>query len=158
PFTNREAILQWQDSLAWTLGAHSMKTGFFIGRGRKREPANGGVDDTAGIMSFNSFHDLLTGDLAQYQEEETLNPGYDRWHDYAIYFQDTWKATSHLTLDFGLRWQYLGQTFSAHNNIANFYPGRYNPSQCSTAAFNSVGLVDPNLCNTLNGIVTPSSP
>ncbi len=158
PFTNREAVLQWQDSLSWTLGAHSVKAGFFIGRGRKREPANGGVDDTAGVMSFNSFHDLLTGDLAQYQEEETLNPVYDRWHDYAMYVQDTWKATSHLTLDFGLRWQYLGQSFSAHNNIANFYPGMYNPSQCSASAFNSAGLVDPNLCNTLNGIVTPDSP
>jgi hypothetical protein len=158
PFTNREAVFQWQDSLSWTKGTHSLKAGFFIGRGRKREPANGGVDDTAGIMSFNSFHDLLTGDLAQYQEEETLNPVYDRWHDYAIYLQDTWKATSHLTLDFGLRWQYLGQTFSAHNNIANFYPGLYNSSQCSPAAFTSAGLVDPALCNTLNGIVTPSSP
>jgi outer membrane receptor protein involved in Fe transport len=158
PFTNREAILQTQDSLSWTKGTHSIKTGFFIGRGRKREPANGGTDDTAGVMSFNSFHDLLTGSLAQYQEEETLNPVYDRWHDYAIYLQDTWKATSHLTLDFGLRWQYLGQTFSAHNNIANFYPGVYNPSQCSVAAFTPDGLVDPSLCNTVNGIVTPQSP
>ncbi len=157
PFTNREAILQWQDSLSWTKGTHSVKAGFLIGRGRKREPANGGVDDTAGIMTFNSFHDLLLGDLAQYQEEETLNPVYDRWHDYAIYLQDTWRATSHLTLDFGLRWQYLGQTFSAHNNIANFYPGLYNPSQCSPAAFSSAGFVDPVLCNTLNGIVTPNS-
>ncbi len=157
PFTNREAVLTWQDSLSWTIGNHSVKTGFSIGRGRKREPANGGVDDTAGIMSFNSFHDLLTGSLAQYQEEETLNPVYDRWHDYAIYLQDTWKATSHLTLDFGLRWQYLGQTFSAHNNIANFYSSRYDPSQCSAAAFSSAGLIDPTLCNTLNGIVTPQS-
>jgi outer membrane receptor protein involved in Fe transport len=157
PFTNREAVLQWQDSLSWTHGAHSVKTGFFIGRGRKREPANGGVDDTAGIMTFNSFHDLLTGSLAEYQEEETLNPVYDRWHDYAIYIADTWKATSRLTLDYGLRWEYLGQTFSAHNNIANFYPGRYSPSQCSLAAFTPDGLVDPTLCNTLNGIVTPQS-
>lgn len=157
PFTNREAILQWQDSLSWTHGTHSIRTGFSIGRGRKREPANGGSDDTAGVMSFNSFHDLLTGDLAQYQEEETLNPVYDRWHDYAIYLQDTWKATSHLTFDFGLRWQYLGQSFSAHNNIANFYGGLYDPSQCSTAAFDSAGLVNPSLCNTMNGIVTPQS-
>jgi hypothetical protein len=103
PFTNREAIFQWQDSLSWTLGSHSVKTGFFIGRGRKREPANGGSDPTAGVMSFNSFRDLLTGSLAQYQEEETLNPVYDRWHDYAIYAQDTWKATRHLTIDYGLR-------------------------------------------------------
>ena len=111
PFTNREAVLQWQDSLSWAKGTHSVKTGFFIGRGRKREPANGGTDDTAGVMSFNSFHDLLTGSLAQYQEEQTLNPVYDRWHDYAIYLQDTWKATSHLTIDYGLRWQYTGQSF-----------------------------------------------
>lgn len=157
PFTNREAVLQWQDSLSWTVGTHSIKAGFSIGRGRKREPANGGADDTAGIMSFNSFHDLLTGSLAQYQEEETLNPVYDRWHDYAVYLQDTWKATSHLTLDYGLRWQYLGQSFSAHNNISNFYPNVYNSSQCSTTAFNSAGLVDPTLCNIVNGIVTPQS-
>jgi outer membrane receptor protein involved in Fe transport len=157
PFTNREAILQWQDSLSWTVGSHSIKTGFFIGRGRKREPANGGSDPTAGTMSFNSFHDLLTGSLAQYQEEETLNPVYDRWHDYAIYAQDTWKATPHLTIDYGLRWQYTGQTFSARNNISNFYPNFYNPSQCSAAAFTPDGLVDPTLCNTMNGIVTPQS-
>jgi outer membrane receptor protein involved in Fe transport len=157
PFTNREAVLQWQDSLSWTVGSHSLKAGFFIGRGRKREPANGGTDDTAGIMSFNSFHDLLTGSLAQYQEEQTLNPVYDRWHDYAVYLQDTWKATSHLTLDYGLRWQYVGQAFSARNNISNFYPNLYNASQCSAAAFTSDGLVDPTLCNTANGIVTPQS-
>jgi outer membrane receptor protein involved in Fe transport len=158
PFTNREAVLQWQDSLSWTIGNHSLKTGFFVGRGRKREPANGGVDDTAGTMSFNSFHDLLTGSLSQYQEEETLNPVYDRWHDYAIYVQDTWKAMPHLTIDYGLRWQYLGQSFSAHDNISNFYPNLYNSSQCSAAAFTPDGLVDPSLCNTANGIVTPQSP
>jgi outer membrane receptor protein involved in Fe transport len=157
PFTNREAILQWQDALSWTFGKHTVKAGFFIGRGRKREPANGGADDTAGIMTYNSFADLLLGNLAQYQEEETLNPVYDRWHDYAIYFQDTWKMTNHLTLDLGLRWEYLGQTFSAHNNIANFYPSRYDASQCSAAAIDSSGLVDPSKCNTLNGIVTPES-
>jgi hypothetical protein len=37
------------------------------------------------LASRAGFADLLTGDLAQYQEEETLNPVYDRWHDYALY-------------------------------------------------------------------------
>ncbi len=158
PFTNREALLQYKDDVAYTFGAHNLKMGVFIGRSRKREPANGGGDDTAGVISFSNFQNLLTGNLANYQEEQTLNPVYDRWHDAALYIQDTYKITHNLTLDFGLRWQYLGQVFSAHNNIGNFFPNRYNPSQCSAAAFLPGDLIDPSKCNTLNGIVTPSSP
>jgi outer membrane receptor protein involved in Fe transport len=158
PFTNREALLQLKDDVSYTVGAHNLKMGVFMGWSRKREPANGGSDDTAGSITFNSFSDLLLGDIANYEEEETLNPVYDRWHDYAGYIQDTWKATPNLTLDFGLRWQYLGQVFSAKDNIANFFPNRYDASQCSQAAFTPDGLLDPALCNTLNGIVTPHSP
>lgn len=157
PFTNREALLQWKDDIAYTFGAHNLKFGAFIGRSRKREPANGGEDDTAGIITASSFGDLLLGNLANYQEEQTLNPVYDRWSDGALYVQDTWKATHALTLDLGLRWQYLGQVYSARNNIANFFPSHYDPSKCSQAAFLPGDLIDPTLCDTLNGIVTPSS-
>ena len=74
----------------------------FLGFSRKREPANGGDDDTAGGMSFADFSSLLTGNIANYSEEQTLNPVYDHWNDGALYIQDTWKLTSSLTLDFGL--------------------------------------------------------
>jgi hypothetical protein len=158
PFTNRESLLSWKDDLAYTFGTHNVKFGGFFGRSRKREPANGGGDFNAGTLTFNSFQDLLMGNLANYQEEKTLNPVYDTWHDGALYVQDTWKATSTLTLDFGLRWQYLGQVFSSHDNIANFYPNRYDPSQCPASAFLPGDLLDPTKCNTLNGIVTPHSP
>ena len=157
PFTNRESLLSWKDDVAYTFGTHNVKFGGFFGRSRKREPANGGGDFNAGTLTFNSFQDLLLGNLQNYQEEKTLNPVYDTWHDGALYIQDTWKATSTLTLDFGLRWQYLGQVFSSHNNIANFYPNRYDPSQCPASAFLPGDLLDPTKCNTLNGIVTPQS-
>jgi len=158
PFTNRESLLSWKDDIAYTVGSHNLKFGAFFGRSRKREPANGGGDFDAGTLTFDNFQDLLLGNIQNYQEEETLNPVYDTWHDAAFYVQDTWKATSKLTLDFGLRWQYLGQVFSSHNNIANFYPNRYDPTQCSASAFLPGDLLDPTKCNTLNGIVTPESP
>ncbi len=135
PFTNREALVQLKDDIAYTFGSHNLKAGFFLGLSRKREPANGGGDDTAGTLTFNDFSGLLLGNLATYNEEQTLNPVYDRWHDGALYLQDTWKVTPSLTFDFGLRWQYLGQVFSAHNNIANFFPSRYDPSKCSARGF-----------------------
>jgi len=99
-----------------------LKFGAFIGRSRKREPANGGEDDTAGSISASSFQDLLLGNLANYQEEQTLNPVGDRWSDGALYVQDTWKIKHNLTLDLGLRWQYLGQVYGAHDNIATSFP------------------------------------
>jgi len=158
PFTNRESLLSWKDDVAYTVGSHNVKFGGFFGRSRKREPANGGADYNAGTLTFSNFQNLLLGNLQNYQEEKTLNPVYDTWHDAALYVQDTWKATSKLTLDFGLRWQFLGQVFSSHNNIANFYPNRYDFSQCSASAFLPGDLLDPTKCNTLNGIVTPQSP
>jgi len=123
---------------------------------RKKEPANGGTNDTAGQFSFNSFFDLLNGNFATYQEEQTLNNVYDRERDYALYAQDTWKLTPHLTLDLGLRYQILAQIFSATNNISNFRPSAYDASVCTAADFDANGNVDP-ICAT-NGIVTPKTP
>ena len=155
PFFNREDLFQWKDDVVYTFGKHNLKMGFFAGKSRKREPANGGQDDTAGNVYFNSFRDLVVGNLSTYQEEETLNEVPDRWRDVSVYVQDTFKALPNFTLDFGLRWQFMGQVFSSKDNIANFWPNRYDASLCPPSAISEDGLVDPAHCNVLNGIVTP---
>jgi outer membrane receptor protein involved in Fe transport len=156
PFRNRTDNFQWKDDISYAFGKHNIKFGGFMRFNRKKEPANGGTNDTAGQFSFNSFFDLLNGNFATYQEEKTLNNVYDRERDYALYVQDTWKVTQNLTLDLGLRYQVLAQIFSATNNISNFRPSAYNPTLCTAANFDANGNVDP-ICAT-NGIVTPTSP
>ena len=48
----------------------------------------------------------------------------NRYHDFAAYAQDSWKATDRLTLNLGVRWEYYGVQ---HNNNpafdSNFYLG-----------------------------------
>jgi outer membrane receptor protein involved in Fe transport len=158
PFDNRTDNFQFKDDVAYSFGSHNLRTGAFLRLNFKREPANGGSNFTAGTFSFNTFSDLLLGNIANYQEEQTQNNVFDHSRDLAFYAQDTWKVRKDLTLDYGLRWQWLAQVFSAQNNIANFRPQAYNPSQCSTAAFDQNGLVNPAQCNVLNGLVTALTP
>jgi outer membrane receptor protein involved in Fe transport len=156
PFRNRTDNFQWKDDLAYAFGKHNIKFGGFMRFNRKKEPANGGTNDTAGQFSFNTFTDLLNGNFSTYQEEKTLNDVLDRERDYALYVQDTWKFTPNLTLNLGLRYQILAQIFSASDNISNFRVSAYDSTLCSAASFDSNGNVDP-LCAT-NGIVTPKTP
>jgi hypothetical protein len=157
PFFNKTDNWLFKDDLAFTFGKHNLKMGGDLLLLRKMEPANGGDDETAGTMTFNTFQDLLLGNLLSYQEEQTLNPVRGRYKSLAFYVQDDYKASRTLTLNLGLRWQYLSPIRAANNNIANFDPGLYDPAKCSAAAFTPDGLVDPKLCDLLNGIITPAT-
>src|SRR5258708_29680180 len=77
----------------------------------KKGGGNGGTNGSGGKCRFNTFSDLLVGNFATYSEEETLNPVYDRERDYALYAQDTYKVSQHLTLDLGLRYQISRKSF-----------------------------------------------
>jgi hypothetical protein len=156
PFFNKTDNFLFKDDLAFTFGKHNLKVGGDFLLLRKMEPANGGDDEDAGTVVFNSFQDLLLGNLLTYQEEQTLNPVRGRYKDFGFYLQDDYKATRTLTLNLGLRWQYLSPIRAASGNIANFDPARYDPARCSVTAFTPDGLVDPTLCDLSNGIITPA--
>jgi hypothetical protein len=47
---------------------------------------------------------------------------------WALYAQDSWKATRKFTLNYGLRWDYMGYLRDTYGRIANFSPTTPNPS------------------------------
>ncbi len=101
--------------MRWTSLRHS----FFVSTGRGSFTFNGLYTGGQGNVQ-NEFADFLLG----YIQSDSYGNGnenqYPIQHSGALYAQDEWKATRSLTLNYGLRWEYLGPVREAYNLINHF--------------------------------------
>ncbi|MGH9377288.1 MAG: carboxypeptidase regulatory-like domain-containing protein [Terriglobia bacterium] len=85
-------------------------------------PATGAVTSTNG----NSFADFMLGNAYSYTQLQVqtlpsaINTFFQPW------FGDTWKAKSNLTLNYGLRWDYMPHAHERHNQVAVFRESLFN--------------------------------
>jgi len=86
-----------------------------------------------GLFTFNgqatgsAFGDFFAGALDSFSDA-SISHDNERWNYFGVYAQDSWKISSHLTANFGLRWEpYLGgrilNGWVTHFSQANFDAG-----------------------------------
>jgi hypothetical protein len=154
-----EPVYTYRDNVAWTRGSHTLKFGFFLEKFQLTEQFG---FETQGYYTFNSSNAVTTGNaladmylarIAQYQEgtfnsNGTYTGGYGVGHwrrtDFEPYFQDDWKASSRLTLNFGVRYYWLIAPHDVTNPTvdSSFIPSLYNPA--AQAIPGPSGLLQPN--------------
>lgn len=109
PLENR---YEFADTLTWTRGAHTLKFGGDI---MPTEDYTNLLFNRTGTYTFPNFSALaadLTGNATGAKDWLTFtqtigNPVVDfTIKDYAFFAQDSWKATSRLTLNLGMRYDY----------------------------------------------------
>src|SRR6266852_4572682 len=150
------------DNLTIIRGKHSFKTGALVVRNRKDQ---NGRSNYTGTLTFNTnatrstgntFADALLGNFRSYSEADNDPIGFFRFNQYEAYATDSWKVARNLSLEFGARFYHFEPTFTQANNIANFDPSRYDPSQAVTVLSN--GNIDPlKGGNRFNGLVRAGS-
>ena len=112
-------VYAFSDDLFYSHGKHPLKFGTLINR------YNEGIQQTrsrSGIVSFQSFTNFMLG-LTQSLEEET--PGSDQnrfftWNTFGFYAQDDWRATSRLTINLGVRYEFMTDIGELHDRMAAF--------------------------------------
>ena len=53
--------------------------------------------------------------------------GFFRFSQPGAFIQDSWRVNATLSLEFGLRWEWLQPWYTQANNMANFVPGALRP-------------------------------
>src|SRR5580704_15547905 len=132
------------DTLAWTDGNHTFRMGVEYRRYQINLFNNFAEN---GFLFFNSFDDFLTGNLGN--GESFVGTGITnrdfRGNDIGAYFQDDWKITRRLTLNLGIRYDYMGPLTDTKDRLGNFDPTRLDIPTRENAG--------PGL---LNGFILPS--
>src|SRR5499426_594925 len=112
---------QFTDNLTFSAGAHNYK----FGGEYRRAIVNSTNDVNArGRLNFNSLADFLAGNLAGSSQILRGSTRRDTFTDnFGFFGQDDWKITPRLTLNYGVRYEYLGVFKEDNDRMANFVPG-----------------------------------
>ena len=129
PWNNGYNAYQFLDAVSWSKGSHQLKMGGSFQLYRKYQdlfaPTQGSFQFN-GQYTQNDFADYLLGLSNSYGENALQDSQNWNANSYALYIEDTWRATSRLTLNLGLRWDGIPHTYNPQNEVSNFYANRYD--------------------------------
>jgi len=107
------------------IAANSQGT-FVFGPNMTEQPSLQGVSVNQGFDGFE-FASFLLGGMSSNTLAAPIGLSNNKSQT-ALYFQDTWKVTRKLTLDYGLRWDYGTYTAEQHGRIGSVGLAIPNPS------------------------------
>jgi len=158
--------IQVADNITWIKGNHNFKFG--VAYIRDRVDQNGRSNYT-GTANFNviptsslcrnvtsnttcySLADAFLGNFQSYSEASADPMGHFRFNQIEGFAQDSWKVSRKLSLELGLRYQWIQPFYLQGNNASNFDKSVYNPANAVTVTTN--GRIVAGAGNPYNGLI-----
>jgi hypothetical protein len=185
PLTTTHEIISFSDNLTKTMGSHTLKAGFYFDRLWAANQAIGGAFNGSYNFGRNvnnpleteyAFSNAALGVFNTY-EEPTGRPFPVNYASNTEWFvQDNWKVNRRLSLDYGVRFHWLPQSFINGDALSGFLASAYqpanavrliepfrqgtarvgrNPNTGETVSASLIGAIAPGRGNAANGMISP---
>jgi hypothetical protein len=153
--------IEFGDSVSLVRGQHSIRAGVLIIRNRKDQNGRSAYDGSLAFQTTGNpnttgyaLADALLGNYYTYTEAAYDPFGKYRYTEPAVFAEDSWKVSRRLTINAGVRWEYMQAMYSTADNLAEFVPSLYDPSKA--VKLNGNNIV-PGSGNIYNGLVRVAS-
>jgi hypothetical protein len=148
PTYNNNGIGSISDDFSWLRGKHSLQMGgiYMIGITRANV-ATGNVPQ--GNYAFTGVHtgdpaaDYLLGLDATFVQINSQRDGVFHYRWFEGYVQDDFHATPRFVANLGVRWSWFGPTTREGNQLANFNPSTFDPTQAPVVNTNGSLVTNP---------------
>ena len=142
PFDGTELTDNYSNNWTNIRGKHTLKAGFNLEHGARNVSVYENFDIN-GTYYFGSdegnpnntnypISNMLLGEIQSFGQDNVKQVNHARFYQYEWYLQDTWKATRHLTIDYGMRFQVIPQIYSAGALLGLFNASDYNVAKTGT--------------------------
>jgi hypothetical protein len=129
PITNETQInntLYLSDTFSKVMETHTLKVGGQFHRDQVNEHPNAtfnGTFNIDGTETGSAFADFLIGVPSNFTQSSG-QPFYLRNRYAGLFAQDSWRARTDLTINLGLRWDYIMPFWEKYNQLQTIIPGR----------------------------------
>ncbi|MGA3011565.1 MAG: TonB-dependent receptor [Terracidiphilus sp.] len=143
---------EYFDTLSWIHAKHQVAMG---GEARRYQDNYYSNNRMRGTMTIETFQDFLLGLPGSSTASGGNGSGYsnvysssfasgaaqrnDILRDYAFFAQDSWRLAHNLTVNYGMRWEYIGLPVDKGGRDGDFYPSEYVAP--AAGAYTSSGFV-----------------